>query len=132
RHGPLTLAFAITGKADLAPKRETQPEEPAKPGMPPPPKKSDQPEFRMVTVGDSDFASNNVRKFGINSDLFQNMLSWLSKEEDLISIRPRPSDTSEFDITEERSRVINLASIVVLPALMLLSGVGVWQTRRRK
>ena len=89
-------------------------------------------EFRLIVVGDCDFASNSGRRFGINSDIFQNMLSWLAHEEDLISIRPRPSDVSEFEITETRMRYINLASIVFAPLLMFGSGLAVWANRRRK
>ena len=85
-----------------------------------------------MVVGDSDFASNSGRRFGINGDIFQNILSWLAHEEDLISIHPRPQDTSEFEITETRMRVINLASIVFAPMFMFISGLGVWAARRKK
>lgn len=127
RKGPISLAVAATGKpaeqkdqakADTAKdeKKETE--------------KKDT-EFRLVVVGDADFASNGMRKFGVNSDLFQNMLGWLAKEEDLIAIRPKPTDTSEFEITEERIRIINLASVVFAPFGMFLAGIMVWLKRRR-
>lgn len=130
RKGPLSLAVSITGKAsskEAEPKKngETTPE-----ANKPEPKK--EAEFRLIVVGDSDFASNSGRRFGINADLFQNMLSWLAHEEDLISIRPRPTDTSEFDVTETRMRYINLASIVIAPMMMFGSGLAVWANRRRK
>lgn len=125
RKGPLSLSVSITGKA-------VGNREPIK--APADKKGEDQkePEFRMIIVGDSDFASNSGRRFGINSDLFQNMLSWMAHEEDLISIRPRPADTSQFEITETRMRVINLASVVFIPLLMFGTGFGVWVNRRRK
>lgn len=125
RKGPLSLAVSISGKAagkadELKTTKDSKPES----------KKEG--EFRLLVVGDSDFASNSGRRFGINSDLFQNMLSWLAHEEDLISIRPRPVNTSEFEITETRMRVINLASIVFAPFLMFSAGLGVWVSRRRR
>jgi ABC-type uncharacterized transport system involved in gliding motility auxiliary subunit len=126
RKGPLTLALAITGKAEPA---QVQAEE-KKSDAPADPKKAV--EYRMVVVGDSDFVSNGLKGYGLNVDLFQNMLSWLAKEEDLISIRPKPTDESSFDVTEQRMRIINLASIVVLPFTMFLSGILVWLSRRRK
>jgi ABC-type uncharacterized transport system involved in gliding motility auxiliary subunit len=125
RKGPLSLAVSVSGK--LAAKVEA-----SKSAEGTKSEEKKQPEFRMIVVGDSDFASNGGRRFGINSDLFQNMLSWLAHEEDLISIRPRPADTSEFDITETRMRVINLASIVFAPFLMFSSGLAVWASRRRR
>jgi ABC-type uncharacterized transport system involved in gliding motility auxiliary subunit len=125
RKGPLSLAVSVLGKIPVK-------SEAVKPGEAAKPDEKKEIEFRMVIVGDSDFASNSGRRFGINSDLFQNMLSWLAHEEDLISIRPRPADMSDFDITETRMRVINLASIVFAPLLMFISGLGVWAARKRK
>jgi len=133
RKGPLSLALAVSGKAPNAAK-PAAPEEKKEEKKEGEKKEADNkdPEFRLVIVGDSDFGANQVRRFGVNADLFQNMVSWLAKEEDLISIRPKPTNTSEFEITEERFRVVHLASVWILPPLMLLSGLGVWFKRRRK
>jgi len=110
RRGPLSLAVAVSGTV-----------------------KAEKPkEFRLVVIGDSDFASNSARQFGMNSDFFQNTLSWLAQEEDLIAIRPRSTAESQFDITGQRRRVINLASIIIAPLIMFVSGIGVWISRRRR
>jgi ABC-type uncharacterized transport system involved in gliding motility auxiliary subunit len=133
RKGPLSIAVAITGKLEgppLAKPAEPKKEEPKKPEDETTKKPSG--EFRMVVVGDSDFVANQVHGRNFNADLFQNMLSWLSHEEDLIAIRPKATDTSSFDITEERSRVINLASVIFAPLGLFLAGIGVWVNRRRK
>lgn len=130
RKGPISLALAVSGKV-AAPAKAPEKAEEKKDEV----KKEEeakQPEFRVVITGDSDFIANGVKRFGINADLFQNMMSWLSKEEDLISIRPRPTDSSQFEITEERFRVVHLASVWILPPLMFLSGLAVWFIRRRK
>ncbi|MBI4405354.1 MAG: Gldg family protein [Deltaproteobacteria bacterium] len=146
RKGPISLAIAASGKSEHKEKdkasanaaQEQQKKDAEKKDA----VKSDDPkkeeaakekeaEFRLVVVGASAFASNSVRKFGINADLFQNMLSWLSKEEDLISVRPRPTDVSELEMTDERARIINLASIIVAPFGMLFAGLAVWMRRRR-
>ena len=120
RKGPLSLAVAISSPIQQAEKKEESAETgPTK-------------ELRLVVVGDSDFASNQAKQFGMNTDLFQNMLSWLAQEEDLIAIRPKSASESQFDITEQRSRVINLASIVIAPLLMFISGITVWLSRRRR
>jgi len=123
RKGPLSMALAIKGPVSGT--KDNKEEEKAK-------EKDKQPEFRMVVVGDADFASNSARQFGMNADLFQNMLSWLAQEEDLIAIRPRSTAETQFDITEQRVRVINLASIVIAPLAMFLSGIWVWMSRRRR
>lgn len=138
RKGPISLAVAASGKIEegtrgggLKPgeKKDQAKAEPDKDEKKETGNKDT--EFRLVAVGDADFASNGMRKFGVNSDLFQNILSWLAKEEDLIAIRSRPTDTSEFEITEERIRVINLASVVFAPFGMFIAGIMVWLKRRR-
>ncbi|NDG27639.1 MAG: hypothetical protein EB120_10765, partial [Proteobacteria bacterium] len=122
RKGPLSLALAISGQVKSP---ETSKENA---------KNSDEKtrEFRLVVVGDADFASNQARGFGLNADLFQNMLSWLAQEEDLIAIRPRNAAESHFEITEQRSRIINLASIVIAPLVMFVAGIVVWVNRRSR
>jgi ABC-type uncharacterized transport system involved in gliding motility auxiliary subunit len=128
RKGPISLAVAVNGKAEKA-----APPAPPLDDKKPDDKKDDRTaEFRLVVIGDSDFAANGARRFGINSDLFQNTMSWLAHEEDLIAIRPRPADQSEFDITEERARVINLASIILAPFGMFIAGIAIWLSRRSK
>jgi ABC-type uncharacterized transport system involved in gliding motility auxiliary subunit len=120
KRGPISMAIAVSGKVGEAKVPE---------GIPAGDEKK-QRDFRLIVIGDADFASNGVRKNGINSDLFQNMVSWLAHEEDLISVRPRPTGLGQLQITATRARVINLASVFVLPMFMFASAIGVW--RRRK
>ncbi|MCB0404216.1 MAG: GldG family protein [Bdellovibrionales bacterium] len=127
RQGPVSLAVAVTGPIEGRPPEEKPAQVEKKIEVP-----KEEPEFRAVFVGDSDFASNGMGRFGINADIFQNMLSWLAHEEDLISIRPKPTDVSEFDITEARMRIIHVASVFFLPLIMVVSGIAVWVSRRRK
>ncbi len=126
RAGPISLAVAVSGKVET----------PAPPKDPKAPndikdQKKDEKDIRLVVVGNSGFVTNSARKLFTNADLFQNMLSWLAHEEDLIAIRPRPADSSSFEITATRMRVINLASMVVSPLLMFAVGIAVWLTRKR-
>lgn len=129
RKGPLALAVAVSAsvKAPKAPEKKEEDLEGKKE-----PADSKTKEYRLVVVGDADFASNSARQFGINADLFQNMMSWLAQEEDLIAIRPKDPTETKFEITETRSRIINLASIVIAPLLMFGSGIVVWARRRRR
>ncbi len=137
RKGPLSLGVAVAGKVKLnpvgAPQKtdEKKPEADAKADTKNDDDAKDR-EFRLVVLGDADFASNGARGFGLNADLFQNTLSWLAKEEDLISIRPRPTDTSEFEITEQRTRYIFLSSVIGSPLSMAILGIYIWLSRRRK
>ena len=136
RKGPLSLAVAISGKASQK-KDEKQEAKKTVVGSKAEPEKTEgteenkDSEFRMVVVGDADFASNSAKRFGVNSDLFQNMLSWLSKEEDLISIRPRSAEGGVLEVTEFRVRAIHACSVLFAPLVMFGLGMFVWIRRRR-
>jgi ABC-type uncharacterized transport system involved in gliding motility auxiliary subunit len=152
RKGPLSLGVAVSGIVKAEAAAEQKPTQPAAEQKPTQPaevsekeksgaqtakteeaveKKKDG-EFRLVVLGDSDFASNGGRGFGLNADLFDNTLSWLAQEEDLISIRPRSTDLSQFEITEQRTRYILLSSVAGAPLIMGILGLAVWVSRRRR
>ncbi len=125
RRGPISIAVAVTGTAGKDPAvadNTIAKEEPA----------AKKKETRVVVVGDSDFPANGVSRFGINSDIFQNMLSWVAHEEDLISVRPKDTSVSELEITDARLRVIHVASVFLLPILAVVAAIGISISRRRK
>ncbi len=125
RHGPLSLGIAILGKKPGDPTKKAEAKKPEGEEATP----SD---TRMVVVGSSSFIVNGLSTYGINGDLFQNMVSWLAQDEDLISIRPRPTDLREFDLTEMNVKVIYVASVFFLPLVLIFAGLAVWMSRRRK
>jgi ABC-type uncharacterized transport system involved in gliding motility auxiliary subunit len=85
---------------------------------------------RLIVIGDSDFASNlNIRKGG-NGDLFLNSVNWLSEEENLISIRPKPYSFRKLLVNQNELRFIRFSSLVFLPLLMLILGGLIWWKRR--
>ena len=47
---------------------------------------------RFVVVGSSSWVANRFIDFNGNSDLALNSVNWLSSDEDLISIRPKPQE----------------------------------------
>jgi ABC-type uncharacterized transport system involved in gliding motility auxiliary subunit len=85
---------------------------------------------RLAVVGDSDFATNQHYRNGGNSDLFLNAVSWLTEEEHLISIRPKPFAFRRLVIGEDASRFIRYSSVALLPLAVLLAGGIVWWRRR--
>ena len=85
---------------------------------------------RLVVVGDSDFASNQAFSLYGNSDFFLNATSWLAKEDNLISIRPRTRKWSPITLTDTQGNLISMLGIIVFPSLVLLTGFRVWWKRR--
>jgi ABC-type uncharacterized transport system involved in gliding motility auxiliary subunit len=86
---------------------------------------------RMVVVGNSEFAA--VPYFGAqgNGDLFLNMVSWLAQDVDMISIRPKAPEDRKVIMTESQLRMLQLFTLVFLPAAVLVGGIVVWTRRRR-
>src|SRR6266487_3927372 len=57
---------------------------------------------RFIALGTSLLAANVYLGFQGNRDLFMNMINWLSAEEDLISIRPKPPDAQRLNLTAQQ------------------------------
>jgi ABC-type uncharacterized transport system involved in gliding motility auxiliary subunit len=85
---------------------------------------------RFIVVGNSGWASNRFLAFRGNRDLIMNMLNWLSSDEDLISIRPKEVQDSRLEMNARQMNLVFYESIVALPLLMVVLGVGVWWRRR--
>lgn len=85
---------------------------------------------RFVVVGSSNWVANNILRFNGNRDLALNMFNWLSSDEDLISIRPKQPDDRRLTLTMRQMNVVFYSSVVFLPLLIVVAGVGVWWRRR--
>jgi ABC-type uncharacterized transport system involved in gliding motility auxiliary subunit len=88
------------------------------------------PQTRIAVIGDSDFASNNAAGIQGNSDLFVNINNWLTQQEDPISIHPRDEGDRRINVTADQFRRITWLSLLILPGVILASGVWAWAQRR--
>ncbi len=86
---------------------------------------------RFVALGTSLIAANAYLKFQGNSDLVMNAVNWLSAEEDLLSIRPKPRESQHLDLTQAQMQKILYLGVIGVPILIILAGVSVWWQRRR-
>ncbi len=57
-------------------------------------------------------------------------MNWLSSDEDLISIRPKPPENSTLTLTLAQFSWVRMSSQFLLPMALLLVGVSVWWRRR--
>ena len=64
------------------------------------------------------------------SDLFVNMVNWLSSDEDLISIRPKSREDRPVNLTTQRMQATFWFGVVVLPLLVVGTGFFTWWKRR--
>jgi ABC-type uncharacterized transport system involved in gliding motility auxiliary subunit len=86
---------------------------------------------RIVVVGDSDFAVNAYFAAQGNGNLFLNMVSWLSEDEDLISIRPKAPEDRRVILSQSQQSMLRLVTVFLLPGAVLVAGIVVWTRRRR-
>ena len=107
KKGPLTLAAAGTYKSG---KENSQ--------------------GRFVVIGSSGWAANRFITFEGNGDLALNAINWLSSDEDLISIRPKPPENRRVTMTQSQFNGVLVTSQFILPLIVVVAGVGVWWKRR--
>ncbi|HKW17282.1 MAG TPA: GldG family protein [Terriglobales bacterium] len=85
---------------------------------------------RFVVIGSGDWADNQYINFNGNGDLALNAVNWLSSDEDLISIRPKPPENRRVTMTQRQFNGVLLTVQLILPLIVVVAGVGVWWKRR--
>jgi ABC-type uncharacterized transport system involved in gliding motility auxiliary subunit len=85
---------------------------------------------RLVVYGDTDFADNQDLSQVFNQDFFLNTVDWLAGETATIAIRPRALRASRVSLTPNQFNSVFVASVLMLPELLLILGILVWRERR--
>ncbi len=122
RKGPVPMAVTVSTPAPEAPQGNGESEAA---------KKDTKPQTRLAIFGDSDFASNAYGGQVGNADFFMNTVNWLTAQENLIAIRPREAADSRLTITPQQMNMVWWFSVLVMPALVLGTGIFTWSRRRR-
>ncbi len=86
---------------------------------------------RLVVIGDSDFATNQLINEFSNRDLLLNSVNWLMGDVDAITIRPGQPRASRLQLTAEQFVRLRFLSLFVLPEAIAALGVVAWWRRRR-
>ncbi|MBI3752688.1 MAG: GldG family protein [Deltaproteobacteria bacterium] len=87
---------------------------------------------KIVVFGDSDFVNNTNINLAGNRDFFLNTVNWLAEEADMISIRKKEPDATPVILTASQGRLIFWLPVILLPSLVLVTGLGVLSRRRLK
>ncbi|MHA2620281.1 MAG: GldG family protein [bacterium JZ-2024 1] len=88
---------------------------------------------RIVVLGDSDFANNSiVQRLTANQDLALNMVRWLVKQEELITLTKKETKSETLTLSRSASRFILFYAIFLLPGVFAGFGILVWWRRRAR
>ena len=86
---------------------------------------------RLVLVGTPSFAENAViEQVPGNRALLINSMQWLSEQESLISIPPKPTRSQPLNLSEFDKNLNIFLTVVLMPMVAAAGGVAVWWSRR--
>lgn len=110
-HGPLTIGMLLSrdsGKGDNSSQQ------------------------RIAIIGDGDFLANSYLGNGANQDLGSRLLNWLSNDDSFITIPPRAAPDTRLEMTPLLSSLIGFGFLLVLPGILLGTGIAIWWKRRKR
>ena len=87
---------------------------------------------RLVVFGDIDFASNKFFNFPGNGDFITNTINYLVGREDVITIKKKHRPVEALMLTRSQGRVVFWIPVVVIPLVVLILGILVWNRRRSR
>ncbi|HKF77921.1 MAG TPA: Gldg family protein [Candidatus Dormibacteraeota bacterium] len=90
---------------------------------------------RVVVVGTSALAENRTlppSASGSNGDLLRASLDWLTRQDQLVGLAPKPPPAAPLTLNDAAVRANVALTLVGLPLLLVAVGVGVHASRRRR
>lgn len=87
-------------------------------------------QFRVIVVGDADFATNSFYPYMSNNRIVLAMVRWLVREEGSAAVAPRIPVRRTVELTNRQQRALILWLVVGLPCLIASVGTWVWWRRR--
>ncbi len=89
------------------------------------------PTWRVVVLGDSDFARNGQIANVGNPTLAANAFNWLLERKDLLGIGPKRPEQVRLTLTPDQLSAVTWGTLAGMPGLAIVAGVLVWRRRRR-
>lgn len=86
---------------------------------------------RVVVVGNGSFLANAFLGNGGNLQLGVAMLGWLTGDDKMVSIPPRPAADVQINIDQPMLHLIGFTFLLLLPLLFAITGIVVWWRRRK-
>ncbi|MHB8455569.1 MAG: GldG family protein [Acidiferrobacterales bacterium] len=87
---------------------------------------------RIAVIGDGNFLSNTFIGNGGNLDLGMNLINWLSSDDAYINVPARIASDLRLNLSRTAEVAISLGFLLVLPLILITSGVLIWLRRRKR
>jgi ABC-type uncharacterized transport system involved in gliding motility auxiliary subunit len=126
--GPLVIGMALTRLADDSGVQDAE----ISPGDLAVIDTGNEPQQRVVVIGDSDFILNASIGRGVNLDLAGNIFNWLAADDNLLNIRSVQAPDVRLEMNQTLSLVLAVFFLFVLPLGLIVAGVWIWLRRRRR
>ncbi len=89
-------------------------------------------EQRIAVIGDVDFLSNRYLGNGSNLEIGVNLVNWLSHDDKLIAISPRPAPDTRLELSRWELMAIGFTFLLLLPLGLITTGLRIWLKRRKR
>ncbi|MGB9735261.1 MAG: GldG family protein [bacterium] len=87
---------------------------------------------RIAVFGTSKIATNKYLNALFNRDFVMNTVSWLVKEENLITIRPKPNlNNQPMFLTAKQGNIIFYLTVVLIPLILFFGGILAYLRMKR-
>ena len=85
---------------------------------------------RVVVYGNVNFACNEFLLKQGNKNIFMNSVSWLTQQEELISIRKAQSKFAPLFLDDKQKAIMRTTVVIILPLVIILTGIIMLWRRR--
>ena len=89
---------------------------------------------RIVAIGGMEFLNTSFLQTASvnNSQLIMNIFNVSCNKEEGITLTPKSYNTSTFEITDAQKNGLVIGFVIVLPLLLIISGIVIWVKRLHK
>ena len=138
--GPLPIGVSMTrmvkpdqqDKEEKNPEKEQSPEQNSEQKWEPKLDQTGELQQRIVVVGDSDFMLNAFVGHVGNMDLSTAIFNWLSVDDNLIAVKVTGAPDTRLNLKPVWLYSLGLFFLIVLPLLLVLTGVLIWYRRKKR
>ena len=121
--GPINVGLALTREVNTANANKDAASDPASK-----PSKTQ----RIVVLGDGDFISNAYLGNQGNQPFGENIMNWLTHDDNFIDIPQAKAPDAEIVVTESGMIMFGLLYFIVIPLSLIGAGVFIWLKRRKR